>query len=355
MKHYKINLLYLGNSFTIGSYKYIQQCLSNNKKPNFHLISIEKLKSKLPIEENYLISLVEKYIAYQEAELNEINQANAHLNKERELSWNSNEMFTLYLDNLVYLPFLKDCEKLFFKIAIYHGEDPITNNVESEKFELEKLGKDSSLKLNQNINLGIKIKNLHRCAKLCISLYCISKKKREFFSIGWLSLNLFDFNGLLINGIRKLYLWQSTQSSFSHECLLDVSGQNPNMDYIRLHVDFLNSEKQIVYPTKEEIQSLINKTNDISQDDCFDVAYALENDNSLLENILSKDALAELTEQEKNVLWRRREDCLNYPHSLPKLLQTVKWTNQNEVTEVIFDLIWKILFLQSTFFYIIYL
>ena len=179
---------------------------------------------------------------------------------------------------------------------------------------------------------------MHRCAKLCISLYCISKKKREFFSIGWLSLNLFDFNGLLINGRRKLYLWQSTQSSFSHECLLDVSGQNPNMDYIRLHVDFLNSDKQIVYPTKEEIQSLIKKTNDISQDDCFDVAYALENDNSLLENILSKDALAELTEQEKNVLWRRREDCLNYPHSLPKLLQTVKWTNQNEVTEVSFNL-----------------
>lgn len=44
--------------------------------------------------------------------------------------------------------------------------------------------------------------------------------------------------------------------------------------------------------------------------------------------------MAELTEQEKNVLWRRREDCINYPHSLPKLLQSVKWSNQNELIEI---------------------
>ncbi len=74
---------------------------------------------------------------------------------------------------------------------------------------------------------------------------------------------------------------------------------------------------------------------------CFDVAYALENDNTLLESILNKDALAELTEQDKSVLWRRREDCLLAPHSLPKLLQAVKWSNQEEVVEV-FKLLNKI-------------
>jgi phosphatidylinositol-4,5-bisphosphate 3-kinase len=55
---------------------------------------------------------------------------------------------------------------------------------------------------------------------------------------------------------------------------------------------------------------------------------------------LNKDALAELTEQEKTVLWRRREDCLNYPHSLPKLLQAVRWTNQFEVIEI-YNLLYK--------------
>ena len=326
-----------GNTFNIGSYKYIQKCISDNKKPNFHLISIERLKSKLPIEDNHLITIIEKYINNQESLLSHSYEKNSTNDLEKELSWNSNEIFTMHLDNLIYLPYLKDCDKLFFKIAIYHAQDLITNNIESERFELEKLGKDSSLKLNQTVNLGVRVKNLHRSAKLCMSLYCIAKKKREFFSIGWISLNLFDFNGYMINGKRKLYLWHPLQStSFSHECLSDVSGQNPNKDYIRFNVDFFRNDRNVMYPNKEEIKSLINKTSDISQDDCFDVAYALENDNSLLENILSKDALAELTEQEKNVLWRRREDCLNYPHALPKLLQTVKWSNQNEVIEVSF-------------------
>ena len=57
------------------------------------------------------------------------------------MSWDSDEIFTIYLDNLVYLPYLKDCDKLFFKIAIYHGQEIVTHNKESERFDLEKLGK----------------------------------------------------------------------------------------------------------------------------------------------------------------------------------------------------------------------
>lgn len=67
---------------------------------------------------------------------------------------------------------------------------------------------------------------------------------------------------------------------------------------------------------------------------CLDVQYALENDNELLNSILSKDALAELTEQDKSVLWRRRGDCLARPNSLPKLLQAVKWNCKDDVIEV---------------------
>jgi phosphatidylinositol-4,5-bisphosphate 3-kinase len=50
--------------------------------------------------------------------------------------------------------------------------------------------------------------------------------------------------------------------------------------------------------------------------------------------------LAELTEQDKSVLWRRREDCLDYPNSLPKLLQAVKWSNKEDVIEI-YNLLYK--------------
>lgn len=131
-------------------------------------------------------------------------------------------------------------------------------------------------------------------------------------------------------------MWSTTQNSFLSLCLSDVTGSNPNKDYAILNVDFLkkNSDQLTIYPNKEQIKSFIYRTSDNSYDDCFDVEYALENDNNLLAAILIKDALAELTEQEKTVLWRRREDCLNSPHSLPKLLQSVKWSNKDDVIEV---------------------
>lgn len=60
----------------------------------------------------------------------------------------------------------------------------------------------------------------------------------------------------------------------------------------------------------------------------------LENDNRLLEKIVKKDQLAELTEQDKKVLWRRRHDLLaHYPESLGKLMQSVRWNDRRDVIE----------------------
>lgn len=68
---------------------------------------------------------------------------------------------------------------------------------------------------------------------------------------------------------------------------------------------------------------------------CFDCDYVLENDNRYLERVIKRDQLAELTEQDKKILWRRRQDCLEFPESISKLMQSVKWNNTNDVIEVI--------------------
>ena len=73
------------------------------------------------------------------------------------------------------------------------------------------------------------------------------------------------------------------------------------------------------------------------------MSFVVENDNTLFESILNKDVLAELTEQDKNLLWRRREDCLNYPHSLPKLLLAVKWSKKEDLIEVSYIFVKNIL------------
>lgn len=327
-----------GNKHKISTYKYIKKCMSIHKRPNFQLISVERLKSNMPQENQVQYDLINKYIKFQQ---NKLETIDSKLNS-TEISWNSKEKFSFYIDDIVYLPQLKDCDKIYFRIAVFHGQEQVSNEIYTDKIEIEKRSRDALIKINKRIDTDISIRNLHRCAKLCICLYSISRKKKESFSVCWISMNLFDYKGLLINGKKSYFLWQTTQNSFLNLCTANVTGSNPSEDCSLLNLEFLNSNKltQVVFPNKEQIKSFIYRTADNSYDDCFDVSYALENDNNLLASILAKDALAELTEQDKTVLWRRREDCLNAPHSLPKLLQAVKWSNQSDVIEM-YNLLYK--------------
>ena len=85
----------------------------------------------------------------------------------------------------------------------------------------------------------------------------------------WLSLNLFDYNGVLISGKKSFYLWQTTQNSFLNLCLSDVTGSNPNEDSSLLKVEFLSNKPftQVLYPNKDQIKGFIYKTSDNSYDD----------------------------------------------------------------------------------------
>ncbi|MBN3312706.1 PK3CA kinase, partial [Atractosteus spatula] len=53
-----------------------------------------------------------------------------------------------------------------------------------------------------------------------------------------------------------------------------------------------------------------------------------------LRSICSRDPLYELSEQEKDFLWRHRHYCVNIPESLPKLLLSVKWNSRDEVSQM---------------------
>lgn len=57
-------------------------------------------------------------------------------------------------------------------MAIYHGQEAVSQIRESNKIDY------SVFKWYQTIDFDVTVKQLHRCAKICIALYCLSKKKR---------------------------------------------------------------------------------------------------------------------------------------------------------------------------------
>lgn len=331
--------VFYGAKSKVAAYKYIQKCISSGQRPHFYLVTTKKIKSKLPKNNPNRSLAILKYldekIKHNQSVLSKLLQNSP--TSGAILSWNVSDPLTIYLDSISNLPSLKDTEKLFFRISVYHGQELVTKPIESNMIDPERISRDR-LGLSQIIKLDLKIRNIHRCAKICFSLYSISRKKREFFSIGYLNLNLFDYRGCLINGKKSMSMWPVLQNSLIGTSVSDVAGQNPKKDFVRFDFEFSNggesTMRPIVYPNRSQINTFIRQTSDTSQDDCLDVQYALENDNELLNSILSKDALAELTEQDKSVLWRRRGDCLTRPNSLPKLLQAVKWNCKDDVIEI---------------------
>ena len=92
-------------------FKYISKCISNNKIPRFHLVLFQSLLNKLPIENQQLTIYIEKSIEEQKRELEFGLNNNFHDTKSK-LSWDCDEKFSLYLDSLVFLPLINDCEKV---------------------------------------------------------------------------------------------------------------------------------------------------------------------------------------------------------------------------------------------------
>jgi len=132
-------------------------------------------------------------------------------------------------------------------------------------------------------------------------------------------------------------------------------GQNPNKEFLLFKVEFLN-ENFINYPNPSEIENYSNKNRSLSLDEvktiliirltfnfvfkiiffkkCLDFTMGC-NKTALIEKILSKDPLSELSEIDKGILRNSKRECLQkYINSLPKLLQAIDWSNKLDVIEV---------------------
>ncbi len=335
-----LNELLFGSQCFIGSYKYIKACMSENKIPNFYLDCVEKVLEKMPKNSiacnSYLRTQFSKY-----EEQEKISQLEypAYMNQNHQVSWNVDKNFVVCIKTASFLPQLADCDKVFFRLALYHGQDLLSAIRVSKHADYPACKWYETIEFNKLL-----IKNLHRCCKLCIGMYCLSKRKKQTSLFGFMSLNVFDYKGALLTGTKTLHMWPIVENkSFESLSVGQATGQYQNKCHVSIDMEFPNystgSQQHIVYANVDEIKNLIRQHVGVkTQDDCIEVDVLFNlispNTNRLLFNILKKDALAELTEQDKAVLWTKRYDCLKYPNSLPKLLQAVRWSQKDNVIEM---------------------
>ena len=118
---------------------------------------------------------------------------------------------------------------------------------------------------------------------------------------------------------------------------LGPTGKNPNSESPKLEVEFEKGSHPIVFPSSQEIRDFAEfmaKLDRDSQKDGRNTPVATKLELAMLKDIKLRDPLSEISEQEKELMWRLRHECLTIPDILPRLLDAVKWHTREEVSQL---------------------
>ncbi|TKC35328.1 hypothetical protein EI555_001245, partial [Monodon monoceros] len=156
------------------------------------------------------------------------------------------------------------------------------------------------------------------------------------YPVAWVNTMVFDFKGQLRSGDIILHSWSSFPDEL--EEMLNPMGTVQTNPYTEnataLHIRFPENKKQpYYYPPFDKI---IEKAAEIASSDSANVSSrGGKKFLAVLKEILDRDPLSQLCENEMDLIWTLRQDCReNFPQSLPKLLLSIKWNKLEDVAQL---------------------
>ncbi|KAG9494429.1 hypothetical protein GDO78_001995 [Eleutherodactylus coqui] len=220
------------------------------------------------------------------------------------------------------------------RAGLFHGTELLCIPIMSSEVP----GKNDHL-WNETLEFDINVCDLPRMARLCLAIYTVLDKTKNKKSnktsntkyqtikkagkmhspVAWVNTMVFDFKGQLKMGEHVLHGWSSFPDEL--EEMLNPMGTvqtNPfTENATALHIKFTEYSKVgIYYPP-------------------FDKGRGGKKFNIELKEIMERDPLCQLCENEKDLIWTLRYDCReNFPCSLPKLLLSVKWNKLEDVAQL---------------------
>uniref|UniRef100_A0A8C9WA18 Phosphatidylinositol 3-kinase catalytic subunit type 3 n=1 Tax=Scleropages formosus TaxID=113540 RepID=A0A8C9WA18_SCLFO len=162
-------------------------------------------------------------------------------------------------------------------------------------------------------------------ARLCLSI-CSVKGRKGHCPLAWGNVNLFDYTHTLVSGKMALNLWPVPHGLEDLLNPIGVTGSNPNKETPCLELEFDYFSCPVKFP---DVVTIEDHSNRLARDNVL-----MDSDLEQLRLVCNRDPLSEITEQEKDFLWRHRHYCVNIPEILPKILLAVKWNSRDEVAQM---------------------
>uniref|UniRef100_A0AAZ3Q0X8 Phosphatidylinositol-4,5-bisphosphate 3-kinase n=1 Tax=Oncorhynchus tshawytscha TaxID=74940 RepID=A0AAZ3Q0X8_ONCTS len=181
---------------------------------------------------------------------------------------------------------------------------------------------------NRTLEFDITVSDLPRMARLCFAVYAVMDKVKKqkstknsgkvHYPVAWVNTMVFDYKGQLKTGDIILHSWSSFPDEL--EEMLNPIGTiqtNPyteNTTALHIHLPDYNPHTILVRGRESQCGK----------------KFHIE-----LKEIMERDPLSQLCENEKDLIWTLRYDCMeNFPQSLPKLLLSVKWSKHEDMAQL---------------------
>uniref|UniRef100_A0A4W6CEX6 phosphatidylinositol-4,5-bisphosphate 3-kinase n=1 Tax=Lates calcarifer TaxID=8187 RepID=A0A4W6CEX6_LATCA len=255
--------------------------------------------------------------------------------------------------------------KVQVRAGLFHGTELLCKPAVST----ESSGRSDHTWKESTLEFDISICDLPRMTRLCFAIYAVMDKVKKqkstknphinkYQTIPWVNTMVFDYKGQLKTGDINLHCWSSFPDEL--EEMLNPIGTIQTNPYTEnataLYINFPEySSHPVVFPPFDKslllLVPLLISLHFLSfifsplklplhNQPFFFLHHFSQGRGGKkfhieLKEIMERDPLSQLCENEKDLIWTLRYDCReNFPQSLPKLLLSVKWSKHEDMAQL---------------------
>ncbi|XP_014018841.1 phosphatidylinositol 4,5-bisphosphate 3-kinase catalytic subunit beta isoform [Salmo salar] len=341
-------LEFLCGDHPLIQYKYIKACLQAKECPHLTLVQVSSVQAMFEKEISAIGAVVNRKSSNPPLPLPPKRRGPSQVNT---CVWEVSTQFKIVLIKGSKVN-AEESAKVQVRAGLFHGTELLCKPVVSS----ESSGRSEHV-WNRTLEFDITVSDLPRMARLCFAVYAVMDKVKKqkstknahinkyqtirkagkvHYPVAWVNTMVFDYKGQLKTGDIILHSWSSFPDEL--EEMLNPIGTiqtNPyteNCTALHIHLPDYNPHP-ILFPPFDKI---LEKAAEIAgSSDCSTMGRGGKKFHIELKEIMERDPLSQLCENEKDLIWTLRYDCMeNFPQSLPKLLLSVKWSKHEDMAQL---------------------
>ncbi|XP_052323929.1 phosphatidylinositol 4,5-bisphosphate 3-kinase catalytic subunit beta isoform-like [Oncorhynchus keta] len=341
-------LEFLCGDHPLIQYKYIKACLQAKECPHLTLVQVSTVQAMFEKEISAIGAVVNRKSSNPPLPLPPKRRGPSQVNT---CVWEVSTPFKMVLIKGSKVN-AEETAKVQVRAGLFHGTELLCKPAVSS----ESSGRSEHV-WNLTLEFDITVSDLPRMARLCFAVYAVMDKVKKqkstknahinkyqtirkagkvHYPVAWVNTMVFDYKGQLKTGDIILHSWSSFPDEL--EEMLNPIGTiqtNPyteNCTALHIHLPDYNPHP-ILFPPFNKI---LEKAAEIAgSSDCSTMGRGGKKFHIELKEIMERDPLSQLCENEKDLIWTLRYDCMeNFPQSLPKLLLSVKWSKHEDMAQL---------------------